>query len=263
MRPPRTRRAALGLLVALAAACAACGDEARAPAAAEPDAAALLRAGDLPLAARFAVVDGELGAPLAGAPAAVADGRARWARLAALAPVELRRELSAFAVYASTDATEAFTRLDERGDGWIIGVAPAVSARRLDAVLLHELAHIATLGRGEVDLTADTAGCATFATRFGCARAGSCIARYVDAFWDPARGGADPEATTAERYRAARDAFLGPYAASLPEEDIVIIWIARVTGHPLDSDVLRAKAAFVGSCPTLAELERALPEDAR
>ncbi len=108
-------------------------------------------------------------------------------------------------------------------------------------------------------MDASASSCATYATIFGCARDGSCIARFVRAFWDPAAGGADPAASTADRLRAGRGAFLGPYAASLPEEDVVITWVARATRHPLTGEVLRAKSAFLGSCPALAALERSLP----
>lgn len=160
----------------------------------------------------------------------------------------------------------AVQRLDDAGDRWLLSVDPVDAVERRDDyvhTLVHELAHIVTLGAGRVEV--DPRPAATLveqATRCdgappvveGCAAAGTLLAAFSEAYWDLAEvGGPDGVATigdredaTIERYLAARDRYVSAYAASGPGEDIAETFTAMALDIPQPrGSIAAAKVEFL------------------
>lgn len=198
--------------------------------------------------ARYDAAEGRVGAatyqredvPLA-SDRAVHD--ALWAEWTALVPAYWARRVEVFEIASDGTGTGTFAAyvqpLDDRGDRWLLSVDPADAAERPEyyhETLVHELAHILTLGGGVrsdgpfPSLADASSTCAGPAVRHGCLAADSLLARFVEAFWTAedlaaadrihAAGPAGFEDAAVARFRERRDAFTSPYGVTDPAEDI-------------------------------------------
>jgi hypothetical protein len=114
-------------------------------------------------------------------------------------------------------------------DAWILSIDPAESDEVLERTLVHELAHLLTLG--EAELTSQRTNCAGRLIQIGCAKRGSMLESYADAFW------ADrPEP---DRYRAGQ--FVTQYAAENVHEDLAETFMFWVYGERASSPTIAAK----------------------
>ena len=164
-----------------------------------------------------------------------------WGEWSSMIPPYWSRRVTRFEVASDGPGgiAAAVQRLDEAGDRWLLSVDPVDAVERRDDyvhTLVHELAHIVTLGAGRVEVDATPAAtlveqaarCDGPPVTEGCAAAGSVLAGFSERYWDLAAvGGPDGVATigdredaTIERYLAAPDSYVSAYAASSPGEDI-------------------------------------------
>ena len=124
--------------------------------------------------------------------------------------------------------------------------------------MAHEFSHVFTLLPSEIDRSPESeASCSTYDNGEGCFVEGSLMAGWVDEFWsdglldelDPA---VEPSVTSGEE-RCALDAdFLGPYAASDPEEDFAETFSAFVFDLDVDP-ALDDKLEWMAARPGLVE----------
>lgn len=191
-----------------------------------------------------------------------------WAEWSSMIPPYWSRRVARFEIASDGPGGIAASvqRLDDAGDRWLLSVDPVDAVeRREDYVhtLVHELAHIVTLGAGRVDVDPRPASTLVEqATRCGdappvvegCAAAGSVLAAFSETFWDLDEvGGPDGVATigdredaTIERYLQARDRYVSAYAASGPSEDIAETFTAMALDHPQPrGSVAAAKVEFL------------------
>lgn len=190
-----------------------------------------------------------------------------WAEWSELIPPYWSRRVTRFEIASDGPAgvAAAVQRLDDEGDRWLLAVDPVDAVENPDTylqTLVHELAHIVTLGDGRVVVDRRPAGtlveqagrCDGPPTSEGCAAAGSFIAAFSERFWDLDRiAGPDGVATTGdrepatiERYLAARDDYVSAYAASSPGEDIAESFVALAFDLPqAPGSVAARKVAFL------------------
>jgi hypothetical protein len=142
----------------------------------------------------------------------------------------------------------------------------AVSIQDLDDdlfahTLVHELGHLLSLGPRQLTAGGSGSSCRTWATGEGCARPGSLLDGYVGRTWSPSllrewraaqriRRDSARERALDAFYERHRSRFVGPYAATDPDEDFAesfAFWcLGRTpTSPPFVSRSLRAKAAFM------------------
>lgn len=199
-----------------------------------------------------------------------------WAEWSSMIPPYWSRRVARFEIASDGPGgiAAAVQRLDDAGDRWLLSVDPVDAVQRRDRyehTLVHELAHIVTLGAGRVEvdprpadtLVAQAERCDTPPVVEGCAAADSVLAAFSAAFWDLDRVGApdgvattgDREAATIERYLAARDDYVSGYAASGPGEDIAETFAAMALDirQPRGS-VAAAKVEFLRADPELFAL---------
>lgn len=123
--------------------------------------------------------------------------------------------------------------------------------------MLHEFAHVFTLTVTEIDRFEDEEACETYWNGDGCFYEDSVINLWVDSFWTAYIDDFDPYASpTVEsgEGRCSIDAgFLGPYAASTPEEDFAETFSAYVFRIPAPSDEVQARYDWISERPGLAE----------
>lgn len=130
-------------------------------------------------------------------------------------------------------------------DQWILSLDPAESAETLRHTMVHELAHLHTLGAGDVW---KARACDAIELAIGCVRRGSALGRWHDAFWSDEREPA--------RYRS--DRFVTQYAATSVHEDLAETFMAWVLDQVPDRPALQAKAALLAELPELVELRAQL-----
>ncbi len=190
-----------------------------------------------------------------------------WGEWSAMIPPYWSRRVTRFEIASDGPGgiAAAVQRLDRSGDRWLLSVDPVDAVERRDEyvhTLVHELAHIVTLGAGQVEVDAQPAAtlveqaarCDGPPVTEGCAAAGSVLAEFSELYWDLTLvGGPDGVATigdredaTIERYLAAPDSYVSAYAASSPGEDLAETFTAMAldTRQPPGS-VAAAKVEFV------------------
>lgn len=191
-----------------------------------------------------------------GAPAAADRGthEALWAEWTDVIPPYWTRRVGVFEIASDGTGPGTFAAyvapLDGDGDSWVLAVDPADAAENPEyyhETLVHELAHVFTLGAGRVELATTTAtlgdrtaACGGPAVGLGCAAQDSLLAAFVDRFWtaeDIAAadsmefGTAGFEQQLLGVYARDRSRWVSPYAASAPEEDIAETFVALVMGQ--------------------------------
>lgn len=199
-----------------------------------------------------------------------------WAEWSSMVPPYWSRRVTRFEI-ASDGAggvAAAVQRLDDAGDRWLLSVDPVDAVERRGQylhTLVHELAHIVTLGAGRVEvdprpartLVEQAARCAGPPVVEGCAAPGSVLAAFSEAFWDLDEVGApdgvattgDRDEATVARYLAARDSYVSVYAASGPGEDLAETFAAMALDHRLaPGSVAAAKVDMLRADPELFAL---------
>ena len=193
---------------------------------------------DLTLAASFTVADGEL--RLTGEPGR--DPTSIWATVAHLLPLDARSRIRQLNLV--TDGPAGTLAMVHRSlsepDTWILSVDYAESDAVLRRTIVHELAHIYTLG--ERDVSASRSGCAQLLLDVGCVQRSSILARYADAF--------RPNRDEPGVFKPGL--FVSQYAASSAHEDLAETFMAWVFDDPLEAPALAARAEFLAAEPTLA-----------
>lgn len=186
------------------------------------------------------VVDGELGPRCFGV--AVASLDAAWEILATVTDVAQRSVITHLVAFESEGDTLAFAGPVDPDDNASFYVAVDAGAVAVDpefrVTVVHELAHVLTTGPDELDATGSAFECDTWFTGYGCPLPGSVIDEFVAAFWTDAALAAlpvtgEPDLDGGDDRCSLDPAFVGPYAASHPEEDLAESFAAYV----LDIDV--------------------------
>lgn len=202
--------------------------------------------------ARYDVHDGVLAAVVTGTDRAAY--RERYQRFSQLVPDDLRMLVVGYVVFHPDDDSVAFvSSADDENDAWILGISDdGRDDRDLDATILHESAHLATLGDDQLD-TSWRGDCPTFESVDGCLHPDAYLYDWVERYWtDLLPDLAEIEAAHGRRaaelihqlYRAHRDRFVREYAATSPEEDLAETYAAWALDRTPTSDALAAKFSF-------------------
>jgi hypothetical protein len=191
---------------------------------------------DLELVAGYVVADAQL------PPSAPPAHQALWTIAEDVLPVtELARIRQLNVVTDGPNGTLGMVhRSGLAADQWVLSLDEAEKPAVLGETLVHELAHMLTLGRGDLDARTDD--CEGVRVPIGCAIAGSTLAAWADAFWP------DPAGTA----RYDRDRFVSEYAASAVHEDLAETFLAYVLDEDPRSPIIAEKFAFFDGHPDLA-----------
>jgi hypothetical protein len=156
--------------------------------------------------------------------------------------------------------TLAYVYQDDDPQYWVLAANLATSddPSQLIATLVHEYAHILTLGVDELDL--DAASCELQLDE-GCAD-GSILGAFEQEFWSGYTDAPDPANTDSDLaydfYLAHEDDFVSDYAATNVVEDIAesfMTWV--IEDDPSGTSVIAQKMAFFERYPQLvAERDR-------
>lgn len=210
------------------------------------------------------VVDGELGQVCFGEEDQ--DLLAAWEDLSTITPPGQLSDLALFAGFAAADPsgeeeTVAFVNAaDDEGLSFQMSVNLDAYAAAPDEALLtlaHEFAHVFTQGPSQLDRSdAAFESCDTHLSSAGCFEPDSLIATWVDRFWtDEQLASLDPEqeptVASGEERCAADPSFLGPYAASDPEEDFAESFSAFVFDVPAERPEVQEKLDWMAEQPGL------------
>lgn len=189
---------------------------------------------NLELIAVYRVIDGQLD------PAALPEYQRIWTLAEATLPADALSHIHQMNVVTDGPArTLAMVhRSTTERDAWILSIDPSESRDVLQHTLVHELAHLYTLG--EADLTSQRTNCAGVLIEIGCARAASPLADYAKRFWP---GVAEPA-----RYSSAQ--FVTQYAADSVHEDLAETFMSWVYADKADSDTITAKYLWFESIDT-------------
>ncbi|MDA1240635.1 MAG: hypothetical protein O2798_07305 [Chloroflexi bacterium] len=205
------------------------------------------------------VVDGVLGHACYGSP----DDRLldAWYWLRVVAPVE---DLAALILFAGYDApSNLFAYVEPLVDfEGVVSfqmtvnlIAEHFGEHEVPLTVAHEFTHVLTGSAAQLDRSVDYEDCETYFEGEGCYVRGSYIARWTEAFWgdwiDEIEPGSAEDAVAAEARCDVDDSFLGPYAATNPEEDFAETFAAYVYSVPVDSEGLLAKYEFMDADPEL------------
>ncbi|MEM9610856.1 MAG: hypothetical protein AAGA99_25835 [Actinomycetota bacterium] len=185
-----------------------------------------------------------------------------WDRFVEIIPADQRRMVSSFELVPE-EFGGAYVYQDPADPRrWVLGVGLGLGGE-LDAVLIHEFAHLLTLQASE--LPPETAGdpsCPTFDPGEGCALSDSTMAEFVARFWPQERLdeiAAIEESEDYDRwmefYEEHQDEFVTDYAASNAVEDLaetfmVFVLEDRPTGDTIADDKVR----FLWDDPELVAL---------
>lgn len=219
----------------------------------------------------YEVVDGELGPLCYGEE----DGTLldAWDALAALSPRGQLTDLGLFAGFDSPDegdeVTLAFVNaLDDDGNQFQMSINLPLADENEDELLVtmaHEFTHVFAATVTQMDRSADAEfECDTYYNGEACYYEDSLMWAWIEEFWD---GGliaevdpyADATAADGEDRCSREPQFLGPYAASNPEEDFAESFAAYALDVTVGTPEAQAKLDWIDAQPGLREFrERAL-----
>lgn len=153
---------------------------------------------------------------------------------------------------------------------WRLTLAPyGVDAETMTATVAHEMGHVLSLGRGEVDQTPPD-DCLTWVVSGGCAHAGGILDRWITAQWpDPllrrwdetvAEADLDTDAgqhVLEDFLDAHPDTFVDDYAATDPTEDFAetfALWCTLGEDGEDGSDAVHARLHDIASDPSVTSV---------
>jgi hypothetical protein len=137
--------------------------------------------------------------------------------------------------------------------GWILSIdsADIADGQRLTETLIHELAHVLTLNRGEVDFGVPASACGDLALSVGCVVPNSIMGRYAQRFWN---GGDTP-------VDARPAAFVTGYASSSAHEDLAESFMAWALNLSVEqSPAIQEKFGFFEAEPVLVDAKTELQQ---
>jgi hypothetical protein len=189
---------------------------------------------NLELIAVYRVLDGQLDA------AALPEHRAIWTLARDTLPADALRHIRQLNIVTDGPArTLAMVhRSTTERDSWILSIDPSESHDVLQHTLVHELAHLYTLG--EDDLSSQRTNCAGVLIEIGCARQQSPLADYAERFWS----------TVAEPAHYSSAQFVTQYAADSVHEDLAETFMSWVYADKADSNTIAAKYRWFESIDT-------------
>ena len=189
---------------------------------------------DLELIAVYRVTDGHLDA------AALPEYRRIWTLAQDTLPADALSHIRQLNIV--TDGPARTLAMVHRSitehNAWILSIDPSESRDVLQHTLVHELAHIYTLG--EADLTSQRTNCGGVLIEIGCAHRDSLLADYAERFWS---GVAEPA-----HYSSAE--FVTQYAADSVHEDLAETFMSWVYADKADSNTIAAKYRWFDSVDT-------------
>jgi hypothetical protein len=210
-----------------------------------------------------------------------------WDYYAALIPAEQRGMIAEYAITTDgtggTLASVAQTTYDPNLWTLNIDIADTANYYELTSTLVHEFAHLLTLGPDQVVPSLavlnnpednniylqELSACPNYFPGEGCANADSYIDDFYFQFWEELREEWDPinleedEDTRTELldefYSQYEDRFVTSYAATNPEEDIAESFAFFVfSPEPAGDTILEEKILFFYNYPELVELRAAI-----
>jgi len=201
---------------------------------------------------------------------------ALWVRFAALIPAEHRAGVVSFTTIDDPELSGYVEAVKGNTNRWHVALsAHLVNApQELDATIVHEFAHMLSLGADQVlapesrlELRRLAASCPTFFTGEGCSRDDSYLAAYIDRFWRgdlleeweaiAAGSAADFEEAIAGFVATHPDVFISDYAATDPTEDFAESFMEWVLGGPTGhlGATARAKLEFFADYAELIDVQ--------
>lgn len=179
-----------------------------------------------------------------------------WRRWVQLVPASSRWRVGRFEV-TEGDYDGQVEPFSDSLQVWTLRIAE-LDDDLLDVALIHELGHLVSLEPGELHPATDGSverGCTTYFSVEGCARNGSLVAGFVEAFWNDEL----LDLTGEERFELDPTSFVSRYAATNPGEDIAETFVHFVYGLLPDGDtVADAKVRLLWEFPDLVDLRAAL-----
>jgi len=168
-----------------------------------------------------------------------------WEIIDSVWPTSLRSELTQVSVI--DEGPRGLVGVVHRSSigGWILSIdrADLADRRLVSETIIHEIAHVVTLGTGSFSFDT-TVGCEGVAIEVGCAFPGSLMALYSQRFWPGGELGSPVEA------------LVDSYAATAPHEDLAETFTAWVAGWPVVSADVEARIDLMSADPRLSELAR-------
>jgi hypothetical protein len=189
---------------------------------------------DLELIGVYRVIDGQLDA------AALPEYRRIWTLAEDTLPADALSHIRQLNIVTDGPArTLAMVhRSTTERDSWILSIDPSESHDVLQRTLVHELAHLYTLG--EADLTSQRTNCTGELIQIGCARRQSLLADYAAQFWF---GVAEPASYSSTE-------FVTQYAADSVHEDLAETFMSWVYAEKAGSKTIALKYRWFESITT-------------
>lgn len=233
------------------------------------DAEALGEGGEVEFIDAYYVVDGTLGAVCYGEEdPTIAKA---WKSLATITPPGQLNDLALFAGFGTSGGaaeetsgtTLAFVNtVDDEGSAFQMSVnldAYDEDPEEAALTMAHEFSHVFTATERQIDRSPEAAdNCATYFNGEGCYLPDSLMAEWIAEFWSPEDlANVDPNADVGiddgAELCAADPSFLGPYAATTPEEDFAESFSAFVYRVPATTPEVQAKLDWFAEQPGLVE----------
>lgn len=220
----------------------------------------------------YYVVDGQLGALCFGEEDPTMAKA--WESLAVITPPDQLNDLALFAGFGAGEGADEETSgttlafvnvVDDEGTAFQMSVnldAYDEDPEEAALTMAHEFSHVFTATAGQLDRSPEAADdCATYFNGEGCYLPDSLMAEWIAEFWNPDDLAAiDPNADvgvdSGAELCAADPSFLGPYAASTPEEDFAESFAAFVYRVPAKTPEAQAKIDWFAEQPGLVEFQQ-------
>ena len=217
----------------------------------------------------YYVVDGTLGAVCFGEEDPTMTKA--WTSLATITPPDQLNDLALFAGFGSSGGAEeeeqgttlAFVNvIDDEGTAFQMSVnldAYDEDPEQAALTMAHEFSHVFTATTNQLDRSPEAAeACDTYFNGEGCYLPDSLMAAWIERFWDAdALAGVDPDKDVGiddgADLCAADPSYLGPYAASTPEEDFAEMFAAFVYQVEPPTPEVQEKLDWLADQPGVAE----------
>ncbi len=175
--------------------------------------------------------DGDLGNP---------DLAAAWEFVDSTWPSSMRGDLKQISVIDEGPRGLVGVVHRSKAGGWILSLdrSDFGDRRLVEETIIHELAHVATLGPNQFSFDLEAA-CDGVMTTVGCAAPGSLMAQWASAFWPGGILDASPSD------------LVDPYAATAPHEDLAETFTAWVADWPVESSRVRDRYEMLAADPTI------------